>query len=135
MDEHGDAPGQGVPELCDLCGTVISEATELVALVQDSSAVHAHDAAFDGWRLVTACTQEHLRELVEQYRQRPFVEAEQWAGKIMRAVAGSHGRRVDDDDVLCELTGLTVQQIHAGVAWHNDRARAMRTARTDDPPR
>ncbi|MEO6083517.1 MAG: hypothetical protein ABIQ18_10480 [Umezawaea sp.] len=31
-----------------------------------------------------------------------------------------------DDDVLVELTGLTIEQVHAGVAWHNERARALR---------
>ncbi|NUK86153.1 hypothetical protein [Streptomyces lunaelactis] len=30
------------------------------------------------------CSREHLAELVEQHKRRPFVDAELWAGKIAR---------------------------------------------------
>jgi hypothetical protein len=89
---------------------------------------HAHDPTLDGQRLVSACTQDHLRQLVEQYQARPFVEAELWAGKVRRAVEDNRDRRIDDD-VLVEQTGLTLEQIHAGIAWHHERARALREHR------
>ncbi|QRP46964.1 hypothetical protein [Amycolatopsis sp. FDAARGOS 1241] len=63
---------------------------------------------------------EHLHHLVRRYRARPFVDAELWAGKVVRAVRASTSRRLDDD-ALVELTGLTVEQIHAGIEWHTDR--------------
>jgi len=128
VGEQHSTPDQGEPELCDLCGAVVSDETELYALVPDSSAIHAHDPTFDGHRLVSACTTEHLRELTEQYRRRPFVDAELWAGKVLRAAEGGGGRRVDDA-VLVELTGLTIEQIHAGIAWHNERAHSYREHR------
>ncbi|UKD50823.1 hypothetical protein L3Q65_00575 (plasmid) [Amycolatopsis sp. FU40] len=134
MGEHGGTPEQGEPDLCDFCGAVVDDDTELYALVPDSSVIHAHDPKFDGKRLVSACTEEHRHRLAEQYRRRPFVDAEQWAGKVLRAVEKNRGRRIDDA-VLVELTGLTVDQIHAGVAWHSERARAFRDRRDrDDGP-
>ncbi|NKQ59210.1 hypothetical protein HFP15_40865 [Amycolatopsis sp. K13G38] len=124
MGERDGTPEQDAPELCDFCGTVVSEETELYAFVPDSSAIHGQDAKFDGKRLVSACTDDHLHRLVEQYRRRPFIDAELWAGKVFRAVDSHRGRRIDDD-TLVGLTGLTVHQIHAGIAWHNERARAV----------
>jgi hypothetical protein len=106
VGKRGGTPEKGAPELCDLCGAVVGDETELYALVPDSSAIHAHDPKFDGKRLV-ACTDEHLRQLVEQYHRRPFIDAELWAGKIYRAVEGNRSRRRIDDDALVELTGLT----------------------------
>jgi hypothetical protein len=111
------------PQLCDWCGSVISDATEqLYNLVPDSSFVHVSDPRFDGQRLLTACGDEHMRLLVEEYRQRPFIEAEQWACKIHRAVESNPGCRIDDEN-LVELTGLTVEQIYQGRELHNRRAR------------
>ncbi|MFI5615793.1 hypothetical protein [Amycolatopsis sp. NPDC051903] len=104
--------------------------TALHALVPDSSAIHAHDANFDGVRMVSGCTDEHLQQLVKQYRKRPFVDAELWAGKVQRAVLANTTRRIDDD-ALVEMTGLAVEQIHAGIDWHNDRTRALHERRDD----
>lgn len=119
---------EGAPELCDLCGAVVGDDTELYALLPDSSAVHARDPALDGKRLVSACCKQHLDELAEQYRRRRFVEAEQWAGKVLRAVEANPGQHVDDAFLSAE-TGLTAAQIHAGIAWHNKRARRIRKRR------
>ncbi|MGW3956036.1 hypothetical protein ACWEKM_35185 [Streptomyces sp. NPDC004752] len=83
----------------------------------DSSVVHAHDAKFDGKRFITACSREHLAELVEQYKQRPFVDAELWAGKIGRAIE-AHGGRISPEE-LAEETGLTEGEIELGVLWQN----------------
>ena len=124
MGEHDGTPDQDEPELCDYCGTVASDKTALYAFVPDSSATHAHAPALDGKRLVTACSEQHLDALADQYRSRPFVEAELWAGKILRAVKDNPGKRIDDA-LLTELTGLTVEQIHAGITWHNEQARAF----------
>ncbi|WP_410583936.1 hypothetical protein [Amycolatopsis sp. lyj-108] len=124
MGDHDGTPEQGAPELCDYCGTVISDETELYAFVPDSSAIHAHDPRLDGKRLVSACTPKHLRAITEQYHQRPFIDAELWAGQVLRAVNANPGKRIDDA-LLTELTGLTVEQIHAGITWHNERARTF----------
>ncbi|MBD0693220.1 hypothetical protein BG452_40705 [Streptomyces sp. CBMA123] len=90
----------------------------------DSSALHPSDPDLDGSRVLTACGVEHLAELVGQYRRRPFVPEEQWAGKICRALAGQ------DDPVplslVARLSGLSVEQATRGVEWHNARARAWR---------
>jgi len=64
VGEHGGTPDQGAPELCDFCGAVVSDETELYAFVPDSSAIHAHDPTLDGQRLVSVCTEDHLRQLV-----------------------------------------------------------------------
>ncbi|MEV0052876.1 hypothetical protein AB0H34_20510 [Saccharopolyspora shandongensis] len=68
---------QGEPELCDWRGTMISDKSELYSLVPDSSVIHASDPKFDGQRLIVACGDEHMRLLVEVYRRRPFIEADQ----------------------------------------------------------
>lgn len=41
---NGDEDVEPQPELCDLCGTVVSDSTEWYALVPDSSSIHAVDA-------------------------------------------------------------------------------------------
>ena len=71
----------------------------------------------DGKRMVVGCTQEHLRELVEQYKRRPFVDAELWVGKIDR-VMQQHPEGISEED-LAEATGLDLGQIEAGVMWKN----------------
>ena len=49
-------------------------------------------------------------------------------GKVYRAVENNRDRRIEDD-VLVELTVLAVEQVHAGITWHNERARALRESR------
>lgn len=108
-------------ELCGSCGVVVGGDDTLYAFVPDSSVIHGSDPKFDGNRLLTACSPEHLDDLVKQYADRPFVEAEQWSGKVERAIVNNPGRRIDDA-ALAELTGLTGQQIHQGITWHNKQA-------------
>ncbi|WP_433860093.1 hypothetical protein [Streptomyces kronopolitis] len=115
-DDEADE-GEILPELCDLCGVVISDQSEINAVVRDSSVTHAHDAQLDGKRWLTACSREHMAELVEQYKQRPFVDAELWAGKIARAIE-AHGGRISSEE-LAEETGLAQDQIEIGVLWQN----------------
>ncbi|MFI0742454.1 hypothetical protein ACH4PU_30910 [Streptomyces sp. NPDC021100] len=118
-DEELGEDGVGA-ELCDLCGAVITDDSELYALVPDSSVIHSEDAKFDGKRFLTACSREHLAELVEQYKQRPFVEEELWAGKIGRAIE-QHGGRVSAEELMAE-TGLDQSQIDRAVQWQNEEA-------------
>ncbi|PAZ12913.1 hypothetical protein CLM62_27695 [Streptomyces sp. SA15] len=66
--------------------------------------------------MVVGCTQEHLKELVEQYKRRPFVDAELWAGKIGRAMQ-QHPDGIDEEDLARE-TALSPEQIELGVLWH-----------------
>ena len=110
-----------LPELCDLCGTAIThEADELYALVPDSSAVHVSDPRADGKRVLTACSIDHLAELVDQYRNRPFQPAELWAGKVCRALEQSHGPVTLSE--LARAVELSEEQTQSGVDWHNARA-------------
>ena len=104
-------------ELCDLCGVVVSDGTEVYALVWDSSAIHAVDPDLDGRRMIIACCDDHLTELIGQYKRRPFLRPELWAGQIARAME-RHPEGLGDDDLIAE-TGLDPGQIEVGVMWHN----------------
>lgn len=59
-----------LPELCDLCGVLICDGSELYGLVADPSAVHEPGAGTAGLRLVAACNRDHLDKLREKYRRR-----------------------------------------------------------------
>ncbi|MFF7656772.1 hypothetical protein ACFZCY_44460 [Streptomyces sp. NPDC007983] len=92
---------------------MISDQSEIYAVVRDSSVIHSHNPRLDGKRWLTAGSREHMAELVEQYEQRPFVDAELWAGKIGRAIE-DHGGKISPE-VLAEDTGLAQDQIELGV--------------------
>ena len=127
MDAHDpvdDDFGGGLPELCDLCGAIVVEGGEVFDLVPDSSSVFAGRCEFDGWRLVTGCSREHVDMLVEEYRRRPFVEEEQWAARIERALE-RHGGDLSADH-LAEATGLARHEIDRAIAWLNARPRDWR---------
>jgi hypothetical protein len=124
-DEKPDIGEETGPELCDLCGAVVADSTELYALVPDSSAVHAVDPKFDGKRMVVGCSREHLTELVEQYKRRPFVDEELWAGKIVRAMRKYPERRISEQDLARE-TGLAPDQVERAVDWQNAQVREWR---------
>ncbi|MEE1787094.1 hypothetical protein PUR71_29930 [Streptomyces sp. SP17BM10] len=131
MEDFGppaDDTSDGTPDtldLCDLCGQAVPRDDLLSALVPDSSALHVSDPDLDGKRVLTACSVGHLGELIEQYRRRPFVQEEQWAGKVCRALA-----EYDDEPVplsmVAALSGLSEAQAERGVEWHNARAREWR---------
>jgi hypothetical protein len=123
--DDGDEPNaEELPELCDLCGVTIANGSEVYDLVPDSSVIHAQDPTLDGKRFLTACSPDHLEELREQYRRRPFVNEELWAGKILRALE-QHPEGLDQDRLL-EATGLNPLQIERAVAWQNERYRRWR---------
>ncbi|MFE6686042.1 hypothetical protein ACFVFQ_06130 [Streptomyces sp. NPDC057743] len=63
------------------------------------------------------CTQEYLKELVEQYEHCPFADAELRAGKIGRAMQ-QHPEGISEEDLVKE-TGLDLGQIEAGIMWQN----------------
>ncbi|MCW2874706.1 MAG: hypothetical protein JWL99_6026 [Streptomyces oryziradicis] len=62
----------------------ISDGSELYAFAPDSSLTHPFDPKFDGKLRLTACSAEHMTQLQEDYKHRPFIEEEQWAGKMGR---------------------------------------------------
>ncbi|MFE1856395.1 hypothetical protein [Streptomyces sp. NPDC059489] len=102
------------------------------AFVPDSSAIYWHDPKMDGRRMVMTCSVEHLEQLVEEYRRRPFVDAELWAGKMARAMFW-HSGEVSEDELFAE-TGLSPEQIEQAVTWHNlEVERRGQLRRGDDP--
>ncbi|MFD1934897.1 hypothetical protein ACFSKW_25825 [Nonomuraea mangrovi] len=105
----------GLLELCDWCGKLISDGSELYGVAQDSSMINADDPRFDGQRFLTACTYEHLIALREHYRRRPFVDEELWAGKITRALDDASEEYNLDD--LTAATGLNPEQVERCIAW------------------
>ncbi|MGI5532461.1 hypothetical protein ACQEVX_35370 [Streptomyces syringium] len=105
------------PELCDLCGAVVSDGSEFYGLAPDSSVVHSENPKFNGKRWLTACSREHLAGLVEQYKHRPFVDEELWAGKIARAM-DQHDGRISTEELMA-TTGLDQDQIERAVQWQN----------------
>jgi hypothetical protein len=109
-----DGSAEALPELCDLCGALTWDSARWSAVVPDSSSITV-DPEFDGKRLIVGCSRQHLAALAEQYKNRPFVDAELWQGKIARAMQ-QHPHGVSPED-LAEETGLSLQQIEAGVTW------------------
>jgi hypothetical protein len=119
--DPNDAPGEDTEDddwvdLCDQCGTQVDD-NQILALVDDSSAVHAVNPDFDGRRMVTACSPECLRILQAQYAARPWLEVEQWQGKVWRAMEDYGGHATPEQ--LVEATGLNPAQVDLGVLYHN----------------
>ncbi|MFD5015360.1 hypothetical protein [Streptomyces chartreusis] len=104
------------PDLCDLCGAVTCDGARWSAVVPDSSSITVNPES-DGKRLIVGCSRQHLAELAEQYKHRPFIDAELWQGKIARAMR-QHPDGVSPE-TLAEETGLSLQQIEAGVTWRS----------------
>ncbi|MFE2914823.1 hypothetical protein [Kitasatospora indigofera] len=80
----------------------------------------ATDSRFDGERLLRACGEQHLARLAVQYRRRPFVPEELWAGQITRAVRLLGP--LDEEEMferVVEMTGLDEEQLMRAVAWHD----------------
>ncbi|MFI6768121.1 hypothetical protein [Streptomyces sp. NPDC050355] len=104
--------------LCDLCGVQLTPATEVFSLVPDSSAVHPYNADLDGMRRLAACGPDHLGELQQRYRQRPYAKEELWAGKIARALRLQPDL---DEEELAEVTDLNFLQIERSLIWESER--------------
>lgn len=106
------------PGACDLCRVAIPSAARLFSLVRDSSSIHPYDPDQDGGRLLTACNPDHLGELQQHYRLRPFVNEELRAGKITRALRTQPGL---DEEELAQVTGLNFLQIEHTLTWESER--------------
>lgn len=122
----GHAHRDDIPpvELCDRCGAVFPAGRAVCALVPDSSCAQGRGGRADGLRLLTACGEQHLEELREDYRRRPFVEEELWAAKVTQALsAGPPALTVAE---VARRTGLHEPEIHRAVLWHNRRLREAR---------
>ncbi|MDF9814577.1 hypothetical protein [Streptomyces sp. SPB162] len=119
-----------VPEtdICDLCARRLTDGCRL-GLVQDSSAIHTRTPARDGRRLVVACSPEHLAVLQQEYRARPYVPEELWAGQIDRAQALQPPPPTRE--ALAAATGLSPLEIQRALAWKKHRNWQLR----DEDPR
>jgi hypothetical protein len=123
MDDDAST-GEVRPKLCDLCGMAISDGSELYAFARDSSPIHPYDPKFNGNRCLTACSAEHMTQLQEEYKHRPFIEEEPWAGKMGR-VFDQHPEGLSIKDMI-EATGLTRKQLDRAIAWNNEQVRHHR---------
>jgi hypothetical protein len=70
-DPHGpgsehDHLDEGIsePEVCELCGTLITAGSERYGLVPDPAAGYPGQLKWDGRRLAVACSKEHMTELI-----------------------------------------------------------------------
>ncbi|MFK0238835.1 hypothetical protein [Streptomyces vinaceus] len=111
--EHEE--GAAATVTCDLCQLLVPTGQAAYGQVRDSSFAHPVDPQQDGIRLVTACSVDHLAELQQLYRGRPFVNEELWAAKIDRAMAQHHFRLSNEE--LVKETGLNLLQLEAAAGW------------------
>ncbi|MFE2157995.1 hypothetical protein ACFW9M_09280 [Streptomyces lydicus] len=107
------------PGPCDLCGGPIPPSLQIFSLVPDSSVIHPEDPDQDGQRLLAACSPEHLSDLQQRYRRRPYANEELWSGKIARALR-AHPEGLDDEH-LVQATGLNFIQIEHALSWESER--------------
>jgi hypothetical protein len=70
-DVDGAADERHPRQLCDLCGAVIPDGSQIYGVVPDPSAVYETAPEFNGKRLIVACSQDHLRALAELYWEGP----------------------------------------------------------------
>ncbi|NEA53478.1 hypothetical protein G3I60_04725 [Streptomyces sp. SID13666] len=127
---HDPSPPIPHTDICDVFARRLTDGCRL-AVVRDSSAVHARDPARDGLRLIATCSPEHLTTLQDEYHQRPFIPEELWAGKILRALAQQPDGITGE--ALSAATGLDDLQIQRAGAWQQHHARRMQ--RSEHPPR
>lgn len=121
MTSPGSTPnparaGGRVPELCDLCGTVITTGEEVRDTVPDSSSVDLRRPDLDGQRPVVACGGDHLELLRREYESRPFDHEELWAHIVDRAERRAARWCLTIDD-LAESTGLSLDQLLRAIRW------------------
>lgn len=109
----GREPAAADPRTCALCGEPAS--ANRGAVVPDSSYIDSRDHRRDGKRPVAACSEEHLRRLVSHYGGRPFTEAELWAGRVARTLAG-HSAEINLETLATE-SGMDEKQLAAAVLW------------------
>ena len=130
-DSDGPAADVPHPAVCDLCRTPLGSASEIFSVVPDSSFLHPCDPDRDGLRRVAACSPEHLGEIQQHYRRRPFVKQELWAGKIARALTSQPDL---DEQALVEATGLNLIQIQNSLVWESERSLQEASGEGDEDP-
>ncbi|WP_351236893.1 hypothetical protein [Streptomyces sp. NPDC002133] len=108
-------PDEELAGRCDLCGEPVLGDQGLCTHVRDSSFIHPQDPSLDGERPLVACSPEHLTELIKESGNRPYTEAELWAGKIDRVLA-EHPRGLSLYALAVE-SGLTQAQIAEAAMW------------------
>ncbi|MCZ4103238.1 hypothetical protein [Streptomyces sp. H39-C1] len=113
------SPSVPQTDICDACARPLTDGCHL-GVVRDSSAIHPRHRARDGRRLIAACSPEHLLALQREYRERPFVHEELWAGQILRALAQQPDGLAAE--ALCAATGLDDLQIRRAMEWEQHRA-------------
>ncbi|MFD4589031.1 hypothetical protein [Streptomyces sp. NPDC058434] len=107
--------GAATATRCDLCDAPTTDERGLCTHVRDSSYLHPDAPQLDGDRPLTACSAEHLTELIKKMRARPFVDEELWAGKVARALA-AHPQGLSLYALAME-TELTQDQIAQAALW------------------
>lgn len=109
-------------KLCDRCGEQVPPGKLQTALVPDSSRVDPADFASHGQRLVYACGDEHMTELVEKAR-RDWVDEQWWFGLLCQA---SRAARQASLAELARQVQLSDRQLDAALEWNRDREHPLR---------
>ncbi|WP_116206624.1 hypothetical protein [Amycolatopsis circi] len=105
---------------CERCGEQIPPGKLQTALVLDSSRVDPADFARYGQRLVHACGDDHMAQLVEQAR-RDWVDEQWWFGLLCQASRSAERESLSE---LARRARLSAGQLDAALEWN---------ARTADP--
>ncbi|ATY16396.1 hypothetical protein CU254_16240 [Amycolatopsis sp. AA4] len=92
------------------------------ALVPDSSRADPADFAGHGQRLVYACGDEHMAQLVEQAR-RDWVDEQWWFGLLCQA---SRTARQASLPELARQARLSDGQLDAALKWNRDSEHPLR---------
>ncbi|MFF3728393.1 hypothetical protein ACFYYM_39255 [Streptomyces erythrochromogenes] len=111
------------PEICEVCRQTITPGQGVRANIRDSSFAHPVDHHRDGMRRLHACTPDHLLELQQGYRGRPFTDEELWAAKIERVMMRyPQGTSLEN---LAIESGLSLFQLEAASRWRLRRSEAV----------
>jgi hypothetical protein len=111
--------------ICEHCLVAFPTADMRVALVPDSSFVHPDDPSLDGCRLVRACGQEHLNELIEHARATWAVE-QLWFGRLVRESGRAQSRGASVVQ-LARLASLSPERLRQALAWNANQDQPLRT--------
>ncbi|WP_409181001.1 hypothetical protein F9C11_31570 [Amycolatopsis sp. VS8301801F10] len=107
---------------CELCGEQIPPGKLQTALVPDSSRADPADFAGHGQRLVYACGDEHMAQLVEKAR-RDWIDAQWWFGLLCQA---SRTARQASLPELARQARLSDRQLAAALEWNASREHPQR---------
>ncbi|MFD2467550.1 hypothetical protein [Amycolatopsis silviterrae] len=107
---------------CERCGEQIPPGKLQTALVPDSSRVDPLDFARHGQRLVYACGDEHMAQLVERAR-RDWVDAQWWFGLLCQASRSAGQASLAE---LARRARLSDGQVEAALAWNAGEEHPLR---------